>query len=118
MSKVSIELSARARNTHSLVLQSLGSVVNATLGEEIGFDGPWVSKFKNDKKNNGLTDLETICVLLDKLGLKVIPGSYECYDRKFVEAIFFLARMQITNSGDINDYQFASIAPRLAEFGY
>ncbi len=82
MSRVSIELSARARNTHSLILQSLGGVVNAALGEEIGFDGPWVSKFKNDKKNNGLTDLETLCVILDKLGLKVIPESYECYDKK------------------------------------
>lgn len=88
MSKLSIELSARARNTHSLILQSLGRVVNSALGEEIGFDGPWISKFKNDKKNNGLTDLETVCVLLDKLGLKVIPESYECYDKKFVEAIF------------------------------
>ncbi|ENV08951.1 hypothetical protein BJD20_12930 [Acinetobacter proteolyticus] len=118
MSKVSIELSARARNAQSLILQSFAGVVNATLAEEIGFDGPWLSKFKNDKKINGLSDLETLCVLLDKLGLKVIPESYECYDKKFVEAIFFLARMQITHSADINDYQFASIAPRLAEFGY
>ncbi|ENX06540.1 hypothetical protein [Acinetobacter courvalinii] len=118
MSKVSIELSARARNTHTAVLQRLGVVTNSTLAEDLGQDGPWLSKFKNDKKNNGLTDLETVCVLLDKLGLKVIPESYECYDKKFVEAIFFLARMQITHSADINDYQFASIAPRLAEFGY
>lgn len=118
MSKVSVELSARARNTHTLILQALARVVNSSLAEEMGVDGPWLSKFKNDKKSNGLTDLETLCILLDKLGLKVIPESYECYERKFVEAIFFLARMQITNSGDINDYQFASIAPRLAEFGY
>lgn len=118
MSKVSIELSARARNTHTQILQRLAVIVNSTLADELGLDASWLSKFKNDRKNNGLTDLETICVMLDKLGVQVIPETYECYERKFVEAIFFLARMQITNSGDINDYQFASIAPRLAEFGY
>ena len=118
MSKLSIELSARARNTHSLVLQRLGVVVNSALAEELGLDGPWLSKFKNERKNNGLTDLETLCIMLDKLGLQVIPETYECYEKKFVEAIFFLARMQITHSGDINDYQFASITPRLAELGY
>lgn len=118
MSKVSIELSARARNTHSLLLQRLAAVVNSALAEELGLDASWLSKFKNERKNNGLTDLETFCVMLDKLGVQIIPNTYQCYEKKFVEAIFFLARMQITNSGDINDYQFASIAPRLAEFGY
>lgn len=118
MSKVSIELSARARNTHSLVLHSLGVVVNSTLGEEIGFDGPWISKFKNDKKNNGLTDLETICVLLDKLGLKIIPEQYQCYDKQLIDSIFFLARLSMNRASEINDFQHTAIAPRLEEFGY
>ena len=118
MGKVSIELSPRARNTHSLILQSLGSVVNSALGEEIGNDGPWVSKFKNDKKNNGLTDLETICVLLDKLGLKIIPEQFQCYDKQLIDSIFFLARLSMNRASEINDFQHMAIVPRLEEFGY
>lgn len=118
MSRLSIELSARARNTHAAVLQRLGVVTNSTLAEDLGQDGPWLSKFKNDKKNNGLTDLETVCVLLDKLGLKVIPESYECYDKQLIDSIFILARMSMNRASEINDFQHNALAPRLAEFGY
>lgn len=118
MSRVSIELSARARNTHSSILQRLGMVTNSTLAEDLGQDGPWLSKFKNDKKNNSLTDLETLCVLLDKLGLKVIPEQYQCYDKQLIDSIFFLARLSMNRASEINDFQHTSLVPRLEEFGY
>lgn len=118
MSKVSIELSPRARNAHSLILQKLGVVVNSSLAEEVGLDGPWLSKFKNERKNNGLTDLETLCILLDKLGFQIIPEQYQCYDKQLIDSIFFLARLSMNRASEINDFQHMSITPRLAEFGY
>ncbi|MCU4483535.1 hypothetical protein [Acinetobacter ursingii] len=118
MSKLSIDSSARARNIHSLVLQRLGIVVNSTIAEELGQDGPWLSKFKNDRKNNGLTELETVCMLLDKLGLKVIPEQYQCYDKQLIDSIFFLARLSMNRASEINDFQHTAIAPRLEEYGY
>lgn len=118
MSKVSIELSARARNMHSLILRRLGEVVNSALADDLGFDGPWLSKFKNERKNNGLTDLETLCVMLDKLGFQVIPENFQCYDKQLIDSIFFLARLSMNRASEINDFQHISIFPRLEEFGY
>lgn len=118
MSKLSIELTARARNTHALLLQRLAGTVNSTLAEQLRMDASWLSKFKNDRKNNGLTDLETICVMLDKLGVQVIPEQYQCYDKKLIDSIFFLARLSMNRASEINDFQHTSIAPRLEEFGY
>lgn len=118
MSKVSENLSARSRNSISLVLQRLASTSNKDLASDLGLDPTALSRIKNEKKSNDLTELENCCTLLDLLGLKIIPENYECYDKQFVDSIFYLARLSMNRASEVNDFQHASIAPRLVEFGY
>ncbi|MBV6573036.1 hypothetical protein JL980_08795 [Acinetobacter baumannii] len=118
MSKLSNDLSARARNTRALVIQALASKNNCEISDRLGVDASTLSRMKNDKKSNGLSEIENACALLDVLGLKVIPENYECYDRQFVESIFFLARLSMARASDINDYQHTDLSKRLSELGY
>ncbi|HEI8439556.1 hypothetical protein V8P92_02165 [Acinetobacter baumannii] len=118
MSKLSNDLTARARNTRALVMQALASKNNGEIADRLGIDASTLSRMKNDKKSNGLSEIENACALLDVLGLKVIPENYECYDRQFVESIFFLARLSMARASDINDYQHTDISKRLSELGY
>ncbi|EMB3092909.1 hypothetical protein EA691_06415 [Acinetobacter baumannii] len=118
MSKLSNDLTARARNTRALVMQALASKNNGEIADRLGVDASTLSRMKNDKKSNGLSEIENACALLDALGLKVIPENYECYDRQFVESIFFLARLSMARASDINDYQHTDLSKRLSELGY
>jgi transcriptional regulator with XRE-family HTH domain len=118
MSKVSDNLNATTRNSISLVMQRLATTSNKELAAELGLDPTALSRIKNDKKSNDLMEIKNCCALFEKLGLKVIPGHYECYDKRFVESIFFLARLSMNRASEVNDYQHAEIAPRLEEFGY
>ncbi|MFH7911964.1 XRE family transcriptional regulator, partial [Acinetobacter baumannii] len=75
MSKVSTELSASARNSITRVLRILANSNNSQIAEKLGLDPTTFSRFKNDKKNNGLTEIEFISSLLTAIGLKVVPES-------------------------------------------
>ena len=90
MSKVSIELSASARNDVSRILQALATGNNSEIATLIGVDPSTVSRMKNDKKTNGLTEIETLCELLSCLGLKIVPKEYQSIDKSRVEALLVM----------------------------
>ncbi|MCY6987546.1 CII family transcriptional regulator [Acinetobacter baumannii] len=75
MSKVSNELPASASNNESLILQALNASNQRLVAEKVGIDASTLSRMKNDKKNNGLTEIEFISSLLTAIGLKVVPES-------------------------------------------
>ncbi|MBD8351714.1 XRE family transcriptional regulator [Acinetobacter nosocomialis] len=75
MSKVSTELSASTSNNESLILQALNSSNQRNVAEKLGVDASTLSRMKNDKKSNGLTDIELFAGLLSAIGLKVVPES-------------------------------------------
>ncbi len=79
MSKVSTELSARARNEVSRVLQALASSNQSQVAEQLGIDPSTLSRMKNDRKSNGLTELESCLVLLDILGFKTVLARGVAY---------------------------------------
>lgn len=72
MSKVLIELSESARNARSMILQALAVVNNGEVANQLGLDPTTLSKMKNEKKNNGLSELDIFCELLQLIGLKVV----------------------------------------------
>ncbi|RYL22208.1 XRE family transcriptional regulator [Acinetobacter piscicola] len=75
MSKVLIELSESARNARSMILQSLAVVNNGEVASKLGLDPTTLSKMKNEKKNNGLSELDVFCELLQLIGLKIVDAD-------------------------------------------
>lgn len=75
MSKVLLELSETARNNGSLILRHINASNQSKVADQVGVDASTLSRFKNDKKNSGLTEIEFIAVLLSAVGLKVVPES-------------------------------------------
>lgn len=75
MSKVLNELPASASNNESLILQALNASNQRLVAEKVGVDASTLSRMKNDKKNNGLTEIEFISFLLTAIGLKVVQES-------------------------------------------
>ena len=75
MSKVLNELATSTSNNESLILQALNSSNQRNVAEKLGVDASTLSRMKNDKKSNGLTDIELFAGLLSAIGLKVVPES-------------------------------------------
>ena len=79
MSKLSIELTASARNNEALILHALDSGNQCKIAEHIGVNASTISRKKTDKKPSGLTEIEEVSLLLDLLGLKVVEvGAVYC----------------------------------------
>lgn len=104
MSQVSIDLSARARKGNSRVLNALARAKESVLAAELGVDPATLSRKKTDRKNNGLTEIEWFCSLLERLGLKIVPQHYQSYDRAQVEAWFTLARAYMGRAETVDDF--------------
>lgn len=58
MSKVLPELPEIARNNASLILRHINASNQSKIAESIGIDASTLSRLKNDKKTNGLSELE------------------------------------------------------------
>ncbi|EXB48658.1 bacteriophage CII family protein [Acinetobacter baumannii 146457] len=74
MSKVSTELNANAINNASIILKAINASNQSKVAEGLGIDGSSLSRMKNDKKSNGLTDVELFAGLLTAIGLKIVPA--------------------------------------------
>lgn len=72
MSKVSIELDASASNNSNLILNRINSSNASKIAEHLGIDESTLSRMKNDKKTNDLTQIEFLGGLLSAIGLKVV----------------------------------------------
>lgn len=75
MHKVSNEVTANTSNNESVILHALNSSNQRNVAEKIQVDASTLSRMKNDKKSNGLTDIEFLGALLTAIGLKVVPES-------------------------------------------
>lgn len=58
MSKLSIELSASARNDVSRILHGLNSGNQKEIAEQLKLDPSTITRIKTDKKNNRLNEIE------------------------------------------------------------
>ena len=104
MSKVSIELSARARNEASRVLRALELCNQGQLAEQIGIDPSTLSRMKNDKKSNGLTEIENCLVLLDLLGYKTVNKKYRMIREEKLNALFVMAKAWMESKQSVDDF--------------
>lgn len=118
MSKVSIELSASARNGISRILQALATGNNSDIATLIGVDPSTVSRMKNDKKTNGLTEIETLCELLSCLGLKIVPKEYQSIDKSRVEALLVMSKSWMSRIESVDDLFHDEISGQKEKLGY
>lgn len=118
MSKVSIELSASARNDVSRILQALATGNNSEIATLIGVDPSTVSRMKNDKKTNGLTEIETLCKLLSCLGLKIVPKEYQSIDKSRVEALLVMSKSWMSRIESVDDLFHDEISGQKEKLGY
>lgn len=103
MSKVSTELSASARNSITRVLRILANSNNSQIAEKLGLDPTTFSRFKNDKKNNGLSDIENVCAMLDLLELKIVPKKYKLIHKEKLAALLNLSKAYMGRLDSVDD---------------
>lgn len=75
MSKVLNELPASAINNASLILKAINSCNQGDVAKQLGVDASTLSRMKNDRKSNGLTEIEFLSGLLSAVGLKVVDAN-------------------------------------------
>ncbi|AYA04608.1 XRE family transcriptional regulator [Acinetobacter sp. WCHAc010034] len=100
MSKVSIELPATASNDASLILRALNASNQSKVAEQLGVDPSTLSRLKNDKKSNDLTEVEFFTGLLSAVGLKVVNANDVYCSPEVAEA----TRVFLSNSFSSPDY--------------
>lgn len=100
MNKLSIEQSESARNANSLILQKLAVVNNGKLAEQLGIDSTSFSRLINNKKDNNLTQVETICALFHILGLKLVNIEDVYCSKEIAEA----TRVYLANAFNSKEY--------------
>jgi len=118
VSKVSIELSASARNDASRILHGLDLSNQKEIAEQLGVDPSTVTRFKTDKKNNGLNEIEIFCELLSCLGLKVVPKEYQSIDKSRVEALLIMSKSWMSRIETVDDLFHDEISKRKETLGY
>lgn len=100
MSKVSIEDNSSASNNASLILRAINASNQSKVAEQLGIDASTLSRMKNDKKSNDLTDIELLSGLLSVIGLKVVNANDVYCSPEVAEA----TRVFLSNSFSSPDY--------------
>lgn len=118
MSQVSNVLSPSARNSVSRVLHALATTNNQALAKKLGIDPSTLSRMKTEKKNNGLTDLEMACTLIDALDHKVVPMTYESMDRDTAASMLHLSKCYINRFETVDDLFHEEVSVNKAKLGY
>lgn len=118
MSKVSIEISASARNDASRVLHGLDSSNQKEIAEQLGVDPSTVTRMKTNKKDNGLNEIEMFCELLSCLGLKIVPKEYQSIDKSRVEALLVMSKSWMNRIETVDDLFHDEISERKEKLGY
>lgn len=100
MSKVSIELNASAINNASLILRAVNASNQSKVSEQLRIDASTLSRMKNDKKSNDLTDIEFFSGLLSLIGLKVVNANDVYCSQEIAEA----TRVYLSNAFSSPEY--------------
>lgn len=103
MNPLSEKHNAMARKQHSRLLQAIELSCEAELAKNLGMDATTFSRMKNEVRKNGLNSLETFCLLIDQLGLKIVPKSYQSFERERVEALFTLSKGWMARAETVDD---------------
>lgn len=103
---------AMARKQHSRLLQAIELSCEADLAKKLEMDAATFSRMKNEVRKNGLNSLETFCLLLDILGLKIVPKSYQSFERERVEALFTLTKGWMSRAETVDDLFHDELARR------
>jgi len=80
--------SEMARKIEATILHKLASVGQAAVAERLQVSESKVSRFKGD-------DLRELAIMLDVLGLKVVPQHVRCYDEATLAAMLTLAKQRM-----------------------
>lgn len=104
MNKVCVELSARARNEASRVVRALELGNQSQIAKQLGIDPSTLSRMKNDKKTNGLTEIENCLVLLDMLGYKTVDKKYRMIREEKLNALFVMAKAWMESKQSVDDF--------------
>jgi len=118
MNKVSIELSASARNGVARILQALATSKQGELADQLGVDPSTLSRMKNELKNNSLTEIEMFCELLSCLGLKIVPKEYQSIDKSRVEALLVMSKSWMNRIESVDDLFHDEISGQKEKLGY
>ncbi|MBC6802857.1 transcriptional regulator [Acinetobacter baumannii] len=118
MNKLLVDLSASARNDVSRILQALASNKNVEIAEHLNVDASTLSRMKNDKKSNGLTENENFCELLSCLGLKVVPKDYQSIDKERVAALLVMSKSWMNRIETVDDLFHDEISGQKEKLGY
>lgn len=89
MATVNVPASDRARKNLKTILQALATVGQGPAADAIGVSESTISRMKDG-------DLDRLAQLLAVLGLKVVPETVKCYEPKFIESIFQLAKQRMS----------------------
>ncbi|HWK72201.1 MAG TPA: hypothetical protein VNS29_15310 [Burkholderiaceae bacterium] len=77
----------RARKAHTLALQRISRIGQATVAQEVGVSPATVSRFVSEPDG-----LERACKVLAAVGLKVVPVTMQCFPPEKVAIFMTLAR--------------------------
>ena len=103
MSIVLNDLPASARDSISRVLKVLATRNNSQIAEQLGLDPSSFSRMKNDKKSNGLSDIETVCAMLDSIGLKIVPKHYRLIHEEKLSALLVMSKAWMRRLSSVDD---------------
>ncbi|HHE4715868.1 transcriptional regulator [Acinetobacter baumannii] len=103
MSKLSVDISASARNGVSRILHGLDISNQKEIAEQLKVDPSTLSRMKNDRKSNGLTELENCLVLLDILGFKTVLKKYRMISEEKLNALFVMSKAWMESKQTIDD---------------
>lgn len=118
MNELSGGIAPSARNNVSRVLNALASYNNQALAKSLDIDPSTLSRMKNDKKNNGLTEIEQFCALLNALGLKIVPMSYESIDKDTAASMLHLSKCYINRFETVDDLFHEEVSLNKSKLGY
>lgn len=118
MSKLLAGLSASARNDVTRILHALATNKNVEIAQHLNVDASTLSRMKNEKKNNGLTEIEVFCELLSCLGLKVVPKDYQSIDKERVAALLVMSKSWMNRIETVDDLFHDEISGQKEKLGY
>ncbi|EHU3345966.1 TPA: transcriptional regulator [Acinetobacter baumannii] len=118
MTKLSIVLSASARNDASRILHGLDLSNQKAIAEQLKVDPSTITRLKTDKKNNGLNEIEMFCELLSLLGLKVVPKDYQSIDKERVAALLVMSKSWMNRIETVDDLFHDEISGQKEKLGY